>query len=167
MVQKKTGNPGMMNAAKRKIMIGKATIVAGAAAVALAAAACSTAGGTSAPAGRAGVAGTWTGTYTCSQGLTGTRLVLRDSGGKVTGTSSIYPVKSNPGVPHGEITVSGTYSAARGLVVSGRHWIHQPAGYVPVGFSGRLSRSGTELSGRVTGRDDAGCTTFMVRRTGS
>jgi len=107
--------------------------------------------------------GTWTGSYICSQGLTGLRLVVwaaRD--GTLTGTFSFYALPANPGVPSGEGTITGTYSATRTDIRPGR-WIRQPPGYVLVGLiAGPPADNGTLLRGRVS---NPGCSTFSVRKS--
>ncbi len=107
--------------------------------------------------------GTWTGSYICSQGLTGLRLVVRAApDGTLTGTFSFYALPANPGVPSGEGTITGTYSATRTDIRPGR-WIRQPPGYVLVGLiAGPPADNGTLLRGRVS---NAGCSTFSVTKS--
>ena len=107
--------------------------------------------------------GTWTGSYICSQGLTGLRLVVRTArDGTLTGTFSFYALPANPGVPSGEGTITGTYSATRTDIRPGR-WIRQPPGYVLVGLiAGPPADNGTLLRGRVT---NPGCSTFSVTKS--
>jgi hypothetical protein len=107
--------------------------------------------------------GTWTGSYFCSQGLTGLRLVIRAArGGTLTGTFSFYALPANPSVPSGEGTITGTYSATRTDISPG-HWIKQPPGYVLVGLvSGPPADNGTLLRGRVS---SSGCSTFSVTKS--
>ena len=107
--------------------------------------------------------GTWTGSYICSQGLTGLRLVVRTGrDGTLTGTFSFYALPANPGVPSGEGTITGTYSATRTDIRPGR-WIRQPPGYVLVGLiAGPPADNGTLLRGRVT---NPGCSTFSVTKS--
>jgi hypothetical protein len=117
----------------------------------------------SSPSASAGtsVAGVWTGTYSCSQGLTGMKLTITGaSGDAVKATLSFYPVASNPDVPSGSYALTGDYSASGGLVLNPDHWINQPADYEMVGFSGPPA-SGQSLRGTVK---DPGCTTFSVTR---
>jgi len=107
--------------------------------------------------------GTWTGSYICSQGLTGLRLVVRAApDGTLTGTFSFYALPANPGVPSGEGTITGTYSATKTDIRPG-HWIKQPPGYVLVGLAaGPPADNGTLLRGRVS---DSGCSTFSVTKS--
>jgi Zn-dependent protease with chaperone function len=108
------------------------------------------------------VAGTWTGTYTCRQGVTGLQLVITGTGaGSLTATFSFYPVAGNPGVATGSFAMSGTQS---GSAISLRpdHWINRPAGYIMSGLSARLAASEPILSGRLT---VPGCTTLSLLRS--
>jgi hypothetical protein len=107
--------------------------------------------------------GTWTGSYICSQGLTGLRLVVRAArDGTLTGTFSFYALPANPGVPSGEGTITGTYSATSTDIRPGR-WIKQPSGYVLVGLiAGPPADNGTLLRGRVS---TPGCSTFSVTKS--
>jgi serine/threonine-protein kinase len=111
------------------------------------------------------LAGTWTGTYVCSQGETGLRLVIQTgSGGALTARFNFYAVPANPRVPSGSYTMTGTSSAA-GIHLTPGHWIHQPAGYEMVDLSGPAPRNGgTLLRGTVT---TPGCTTFSVTKSAS
>jgi eukaryotic-like serine/threonine-protein kinase len=108
------------------------------------------------------LAGTWTGTYTCSQGLTGLRLVIKTTpDSRLTATFNFYPVPANPGVPSGSYTMTGT-SSAGGVQLTHGHWIHEPSGYEMVDLSGPAPRNGgTLLSGTVT---TSGCTTFSLTK---
>ncbi|MGA2824816.1 MAG: hypothetical protein ABSF03_01690 [Streptosporangiaceae bacterium] len=104
--------------------------------------------------------GTWTGTYTCSQGLTGIRLVLQAKDGKLTGTENFFAVKGNPGVPSGSLTVTGTYSNTATGINPG-HWIKQPAGYELEHLTAGPPEAG-KLHGKVI--PSSACTTFTVTK---
>jgi hypothetical protein len=120
---------------------------------------------TSTPAGgsAAALTGTWTGDYTCSQGLTGLRLTIQAiTGGTLTAVFSFFAVPSNPGVPSGSYTMTGRYNATSESFRQG-HWISQPAGYEMVDLSaGPPSHGDTLLGGTVT---TAGCGSFSVHKT--
>ena len=107
--------------------------------------------------------GTWSGTYTCAQGLTGVQLEISAAAdGTATGTFSFFAVAGNPGVPAGKWTMTGIYSAGGVQFTPGR-WIVQPANYVTVGFkAGPLTGGGKTLSGIITYPD---CTTINVTKT--
>ena len=106
--------------------------------------------------------GSWVGTYTCGQGPTGLRLDIQAaSGGSATATFTFYALQSNPNVPAGKFTMTGTYSAT-GITLSPGHWLIQPANYEMVTLDGGpLTDSGNTLSGTVT---TPPCTTFTVTK---
>jgi len=108
--------------------------------------------------------GTWAGTYTCSQGITGLQLAIKaGAGGSATATFSFYALQSNSSVPAGEFAMTGTYSAS-GVKLNPGRWIIQPANYETVGLAaGPLTSGGKTMSGTVT---NPSCTTFTVTKTG-
>ena len=137
---------------RRKIIAGVITLI-----VIVIATAISCGGSQNAPA----LTGRWTGSYICSQGDTGLRLVLRVQGKALTGTFSFYPLARNPGVSSGEYTLTGTYSATRTDLVPGR-WISEPSGYQLVGLTaGPPADNGAVLRGRVS---NPACSTFSVTK---
>ena len=144
------------------VSAGKAAIAAG---IVIAGAAAGTAFAISGSHHAAGLAGTWTGTYVCSQGETGLRLAIQQaSGGALTATFNFYAVPANPGVPSGSFTMTGTYSKT-GMRLTHGHWIRQPAGYEMVDLSAPPpGNGGDRLSGTVT---TSGCTTFALTRSTS
>jgi len=108
------------------------------------------------------LAGTWTGSYTCSQGITGLRLVIRVHGSALAATLSFYAIKRNPGVPSGEYTLTGTHSATRMALKPG-HWLKEPAGYEMVGLTaGAPADHGKILRGRIS---NPACSTFSVTKS--
>jgi hypothetical protein len=108
------------------------------------------------------LAGTWTGSYICSQGDTGLRLVIRAQGAALTATFSFYALPRNPGVPSGEYTMTGTDSTTR-MVLRPGHWIRQPFGYEMVGLTaGPPADHGKILRGRIT---NPACSTFSIRKS--
>jgi serine/threonine-protein kinase len=106
--------------------------------------------------------GTWAGTYTCSQGVTGLQLNIKAAaGGTATATFTFYALQGNSSVPAGEFTMTGTYSASS-IQLNPGHWIIQPANYVTVGLAaGSLTNGGKTMSGTVT---NPSCTTFTVKK---
>lgn len=114
--------------------------------------------------GEASIIGSWAGTYTCLQGLTGVSLTITDdANGRAEALFHFFAVPANPGVPTGCFTQSGTYDArTRQLVLHGGRWLLQPDGYLTVGFSGRMDRAGSSMTGKVLG--PRGCTTFRLAR---
>jgi hypothetical protein len=110
----------------------------------------------------AALTGTWTGSYFCSQGETGLRLVIQTApDGTLTATFNFYALPGNPGILSGSFTMTGTYSAA-GVDLTQDQWISQPAGYEMVSLSsGPPAPNGTVLTGSIT---TPGCGTFTVTR---
>ena len=113
---------------------------------------------------QAQLTGRWAGSYTCAQGLTGLRLDIQAApAGSATATFDFYALPSNPGVPTGEFTMTGTYTAT-GIKLSPGHWVTQPAGYEMVSLTGSpLTGNRKTLSGSVAGPP---CTTFTVTKAG-
>jgi hypothetical protein len=108
------------------------------------------------------VDGTWTGSYICSQGDTGLRLVIRARGAALTATFSFYALPRNPGVPSGKYTMTGTDSATRMILRPG-HWVKQPFGYEMVGLTaGPPADRGKVLRGRIT---NPACSSFSVTKS--
>jgi hypothetical protein len=112
----------------------------------------------------AAVAGLWTGTYTCNQGLTGVRLTITASGGNavhaVHAVAEFYAVPGNPGTATGSYEMSGSYAADSGLVLTPAYWISEPPGYVMVSLSAPPP-TGNSMRGTVEGPN---CTTFSLTR---
>jgi len=108
------------------------------------------------------VAGRWTGTYTCAQGLTGLTLTL-EAGvmGQVSGRFDFHPAPGNMSVPSGSYYMMGWYSRDGTLALVGVEWIQQPGNYLMVGLMGRLTDGGRRLEGTVPECSAA----FSVRRT--
>jgi eukaryotic-like serine/threonine-protein kinase len=105
--------------------------------------------------------GVWTGTYDCSQGLTGVRLTITGpAGGALKATIDFYPVAANPGVSEGSYELVGSYSAAEGLVLNPDYWVDEPAGYEMVGLSAPPPHANS-MRGSVHA---VGCSTFSVTR---
>ena len=112
---------------------------------------------------QAQLTGSWTGSYTCNQGLTDFQLNIQAApDGTATATVNFYPDPSNPDVPSGEYTMTGTYSAS-GMALIPSHWVHQPPSYLMVPFdAGPLTNNGKTLSGTIPA---SGCTTFTAGKT--
>ncbi|MDQ2813948.1 MAG: hypothetical protein M3Z75_19295, partial [Actinomycetota bacterium] len=107
------------------------------------------------------VDGKWTGTYDCSQGLTGVQLTITGSTvDNLMATVDFYPVAGNPGAADGSYELVGSYSAARGLVLNPDYWINEPAGYEMVGFSAPPPQANL-MRGSVHGMS---CSTFSVTK---
>jgi pimeloyl-ACP methyl ester carboxylesterase len=109
------------------------------------------------------IAGTWYGSYTCGQGLTGMTLTVADGAGTaISATWEFYPLAVNPGVASGSITMTGTDSTA-GVGLTFQRWLQQPAGYTASNLTGALHDDGATLSGQVV-NPAPGCTTFTLTR---
>ena len=104
--------------------------------------------------------GSWQGTYTCAQGLTGVQLqIAPEKAGAVPVTLSFYPVPANPAVPQGSAAYRGTLASGT-VHLTPVAWIHQPAGYTLNEWAGALPAAGRDaFSGTV-----AGCATFSLQR---
>jgi hypothetical protein len=135
----------------------------------------------SSPAVTEGVLGTWKGTYTCAQGLTGMTLTIAQSQGQsqseaqtsnggINAVLDFYAVPSNPSVPSGSGTLQGTYTAGNLTLTWQAFTGTPPGGYVGIDLKGSLSGSGSgsaqTLSGSVTPLSGGNaCTTFSLTRT--
>jgi hypothetical protein len=110
----------------------------------------------------AGIAGTWRGTYTCQQGVTGLVLRIAGSDDAITARFEFSADASNPGVPSGAYAMTGRYEAkSHALNLRQQRWIAQPPGYIMVDLDGMLSADGRTLAGRIA---DPSCTTFTLNR---
>jgi hypothetical protein len=118
------------------------------------------------PAGASPLAGTWTGQYKCSQGLTSARLQLNEpAGGEVDGTFAFFAHPSNPRVPSGTFKVTGTYDPGSGTVtIAPGNWIDRPAGYSAAKMVGKVSLGDGTMSLRVL---LSGCGLFEARHEDS
>ncbi len=109
----------------------------------------------------ADIGGTWAGSYTCNQGLTGLTLTVdAPQDGAARGVFRFYQVDANPGVPDGCFAMSGT-AAGDHLDLRAAGWLYRPWGYITVDLSGAVSADGTTLSGSIYGPN---CTTFELHR---
>jgi len=110
------------------------------------------------------LAGLFTGTYRCNQGVTALRLVILDNPampGRITAVFSFAASATNPGQPAGSYAMEGTFEG-NAVQLNGRRWLEHPAGYVMVGLSGTYAAESQTLSGRVSG---TGCSTFSLSKT--
>lgn len=99
-----------------------------------------------------GLTGTYSGTYTCGQGLTGLDLDVRGfESGRVEAVFNFFPVSQNPNVPSGSFKMAGGYFSNNRLRLEAREtdWIRQPNGYIVVNLDGFLSQNATIFSGTV------------------
>ena len=108
-----------------------------------------------------GLAGGWTGTYTCLQGVTALDLSVQErKGGTLAAQFHFHADPTNPGVPEGCYNMRGTYDAAsRRLSLAATSWVRRPRGYVTVDMEGTRDRAGSLLAGRILSE---GCTGFVL-----
>jgi hypothetical protein len=158
----------MRKNAVRRLRAGLTVIIAAGAALAVAAPGTASASGTNthehAAVAAVAIGGTWEGTYTCAQGLTGLDLKISrpGSGSALDATFSFYPIPKNPAWPSGIYTMRGTYHSAASITLHFRHWIRKPAGYIWANLSGRLT--GDRFHGRVISGPGGACTTFSAKK---
>ena len=107
--------------------------------------------------------GSWRGTYTCPQGVTGLTLDIDPaSSGRVTAVFAFSAASTNPIVPKGCFKMSGTYDApARHLEMAPGRWLLRPPGYVTVALSGEVAPDGRSLTGSIL---YPGCGAFALQR---
>ena len=111
----------------------------------------------------ADLAGQWTGTYTCSQGLTGVRLSLTATGDKTAaGTFEFHPTATNANAGNGSFAVTAKISRPGQVDLVPGAWIVRPSGSMPVRVSAAVFSSPDQLAGTVT---DAGCGRFEAERS--
>lgn len=109
--------------------------------------------------------GSWTGTYTCLQGLTGVTFTFHGHpNGLVDGLVEFYAVPENPNVPSGSLHARGAYFRSGELNVYSDEsdWIERPETYNTVDFIGAVSPDLTYFAGDVEG--NRYCKTFYVER---
>ena len=110
----------------------------------------------------ADLSGQWTGTYACSQGLTGVRLSLSATGDKTaTGIFEFFPTSASARVTPGSFVVTGTISRPGQVDFAPGAWIARPNGAMPVRVTAAVFSSPDKLAGTVT---DAGCGRFEAER---
>lgn len=108
---------------------------------------------------------TWSGAYTCAQGLTALTLTLDVTGaGDATAIFDFGPIEENPSLPHGSYRMRGRLfprGASLQLRLDPDAWIDQPPGYMMVGLDTTLDRTRRYLDGRIT---DERCGQLSLRR---
>ncbi len=107
--------------------------------------------------------GTWKGTYTCKQGLTGVTLniVKNISSDYITAIFSFYAVDSNPSVPSGSYNMIGVYQNDLALSLKSLSWINRPSGYVMVDLNGQFNSSFSNFTGSILSTT---CSTFSLSK---
>lgn len=120
------------------------------------------ASGSSSPEPSLDVSGVWVGSYVCTQGKTGLRLVLTaTSSDRVEGRFEFFALDENPGVPSGSFRVTGSLSGST-LTLKPNGWISRPPGYLEVALAGSISADGDWYLGHI---QHAGCDEFAVSRS--
>ncbi len=105
------------------------------------------------------LSGTWTGTYTCSQGVTGVTLQIVASSSQNVGALLQFAV---PNAPSGSYFMRGAFNpATNGIVMNFTKWKNQPAGYAPANITGTVNFASGELRGTVL---LAGCAALSMRK---
>jgi hypothetical protein len=109
------------------------------------------------------MAGNWSGTYTCAQGLTDLRIaIFQTNASSLTAIFKFSANSTNPAVPSGRYWMSGTYHHRSGkIVLRPSRWIKRPAGYVMVGLTGDVENGNMSISGKVL---NGACSTFTLSR---
>lgn len=107
--------------------------------------------------------GSWSGRYTCNQGVTGVTLTVEAATARgAIALFHFYADPSNPGVPSGCFRMSGRFDARTGrLQLKGGRWLLRPYGYLTVDFTGEIDPAGETFVGQVTGYN---CTRFELSR---
>lgn len=112
----------------------------------------------------AALVGAWEGSYTCNQGKTGLRLIIKPAeSGSLPAIFEFFPLPGNEQAKAGSYTMRGSIEAGH-LVFRGQRWIDQPQRYVMVDLSVTSASSNT-LEGDISG--SGGCSTFSVQRAGT
>ena len=113
-------------------------------------------------AGQGSLTGTWSGTYTCPQGVTQLNLgLVQKPDGAINGIFEFSPAPGDEGAGAGSFTLAGRVSGSS-LILRGDRWIDRPANYEMVDLTARLSASDPDV---IRGEISApGCGGFIVRR---
>jgi hypothetical protein len=109
------------------------------------------------------MAGNWSGTYTCAQGLTRLRLaIFQTTASHVTAIFKFSADSTNPNVPSGRYWMSGNYHSNSGkIVLRASRWIKRPTNYIMVDLTGDVADGNASISGTVLNR---ACSAFTVTR---
>jgi hypothetical protein len=107
--------------------------------------------------------GSWSGEYTCLQGVTGLKLTVEPVDAEtVRAVFEFFAVPENPGAKEGSYQLLGAYRGDR-LVFRQEKWIKQPENYLMVDLevTSPVEPDMDVLSGNVLSPD---CKGFSVRR---
>lgn len=105
--------------------------------------------------------GTWEGSYTCPQGLTKLKLILKAKSLDNIRAFFVFSAdESNPNVPVGAFKMQGSATSAGGIKLKATDWVKKPDGYITVDLEGNISPSDKRISGNIVSTTP--CTTFNV-----
>lgn len=105
------------------------------------------------------LSGTWSGTYTCSQGVTGATLQIVASSDQNVGALLQFAV---PNARPGSYFMRGTFNPSTNrIAMKFTTWKYQPEGYSPADISGTVNLSTGELRGTVVLQ---GCAGLSLRK---
>jgi serine/threonine-protein kinase len=105
------------------------------------------------------LSGTWSGTYVCSQGVTGATLQIVASSDQNVGALLQFAV---PNARPGSYFMRGTFNPSTNrIAMKFTTWKYQPEGYSPADISGTVNLSTGELRGIVV---LPGCAALSLRR---
>ena len=105
------------------------------------------------------LSGTWSGTYVCSQGVTGATLQIVASSDQNVGALLQFAV---PNARPGSYFMRGTFNPSTNrIAMKFTTWKYQPEGYSPADISGTVNLSAGELRGIVV---LPGCAALSLRR---
>ncbi|REE98303.1 serine/threonine-protein kinase [Thermomonospora umbrina] len=111
------------------------------------------------------VLGAWTGTYTCTQGLTNLSLLITEAaGGGLEATFRFSAHPSNPSVPNGSFVMKGSFTNGV-LDLNGDRWLQRPGSYLMVDIKATNITGDRPLTiNGVVDSTGSECSTFSIRR---
>jgi len=109
------------------------------------------------------VTGTWVGTYTCSQGLTGLTLTVSGDDSALSAEFAFYATDNgDPSVPPGSFRMTGV-ARPRGIELRQQKWITKPNGYAMVDLTATAPADDDDsLDGNIDSATP-GCTSVHLR----
>jgi hypothetical protein len=110
------------------------------------------------------IAGEWTGTYVCAQGITRLRVVVRQTSFNAgRAVFHFFPGRENPTVPEGCFSMAVAYDAqTESWGLKGDSWLRQPKNYVMVDLLGAVDAEGKTFAGAIVGNPL--CSRFNLTR---
>jgi len=105
------------------------------------------------------LSGTWSGTYTCQQGVTGVTLQIVATSSQNVGALLQFAV---PNSPSGAYFMRGVFNPANNAIAMNfTKWKYQPEGYAAANITGTVNFTSKELRGTVL---LPGCAAFSLRK---